>query len=161
MKTFEELAQDNVGTVYEDFVEKGIRCRILRGPSSLVAYLGIPPKHPLAGKHYNNMQHLDVHGGLTFNIMGGKKDNWPAGYYWYGWDYRHDGDASFFHYEIPELMEIHNRYADSLNEHGWTVEEVKLEVIEAAGQMRKLLDRYKNPFWRFQEWVKEKIVKKV
>ncbi len=160
MKTFEELAQDNVGTVYEDFVEKGIRCRILRGPGSLVAYLGIPPKHPLAGKNYDDVP-LDVHGGLTFGDMGGEQehrtDNWPAGYYWYGWDYSHWMDKAFYYYEYPNIFDP-VRHA---NEHGWTVEEVKLEVIEAAGQMRKLLDRYKNPFWRFQEWVKEKIVKKV
>jgi hypothetical protein len=152
MKTFEELAHDERGTLYDDFVEKGIRCRILRGPGSLVAYLGIPPKHPLAGKKYDDVP-LDVHGGLTFSAAGGKKDNWPEGYYWYGWDYGHWMDMSFYYFEYPNIFDF-NGHA---NEHGWTVEEVKLEVIEAAGQMRKLLDQYKNPFWRFREWVKEKI----
>jgi hypothetical protein len=92
-KTFEEIAKDGVGTIYHKSLEDGVRFVILRGPASLCAYLGIPNDHPLANQDYDNIP-LDCHGGLTYghDYLNKKKD----GYFWYGWDYSHSGDKSFY-----------------------------------------------------------------
>ena len=96
-KTFEELASDPEGTIYHDEIREGVRLLILRGPVSVNAYLGVPLDHPLAGFHYNDIP-LDVHGGLTFSSKGAtrKTTTWPASWWWYGWDYGHAGDKSFY-----------------------------------------------------------------
>ena len=148
-KTFEQIAKDPVSTVYEDFVEEGIRCRIMRGPCGMVAYLGISPSHPIAGKEYDDIP-LDVHGGLTFSRAGDGK-NWPKGYWWYGWDYAHAGDKAFYDLERPWASAWKDNY------HEWTVPEVHVDVIVAAWNMKKLMNLYTSPVRRFLRWVKARL----
>lgn len=124
-KTFEELAADPVGTVYVDKIADGIRFLVMRGPTSLCAYVGVPLDHPIAGMDYNDID-LQVHGGLTFGREGA--GTFPAGWYWYGWDYSHCDDKSF--YDL--------KYNSSRNGKPWTVEDVvKDSEWEACYNFRK------------------------
>ncbi len=131
MKTFEEIVKDETGTIYEDFIENGIRCIVLRGPASLCAYLGIPKNHPLANKNYNDLP-LDVHCGLTFGKLGDGK-YLPKGLYWYGWDYAHLGDYCFYYLD-PKM-----KGCASFEGKKWVVEQVKDEVKFAAWDFKKLM----------------------
>jgi hypothetical protein len=102
------------------------RALVSTGPcGNFVAYVGVPADNSLAGRDYDDMP-LDVHGGLTFAAEGGRRI-WPAGWYWYGWDYAHAGDV------IPGIR--------SFDEHdkAWTVEEVEAEARQAMDQLRDLL----------------------
>jgi hypothetical protein len=71
--------------------EEGVQRLILnvRG-SHFTQYLGIPVDHPLAGFSDYELP-LRCHGGLTFSEEG-DGEYYPKGFYWYGWDYMHEGD---------------------------------------------------------------------
>lgn len=127
-KTFEELAKDKVGTIYIDAYENGIRYIIMRGPASLCAYIGIPASHPLAGRDYDDIP-LDVHGGLTFAHTGDGLR--PEGMFWYGWDYGHSGDKSFYDLDYPQFHRPEST--------AWTVEMVKQEIWSATYNFEKLM----------------------
>jgi hypothetical protein len=129
--TFAELATMKSGTILERGYENGVRYLIVRGPLSLCVYVGVPEGHPLTGKDYNDLP-LNVHGGLTF---AGKGDGYfrPAGMYWYGWDYGHSGDVSFYDLdsEMPRLS--------SAGDKRWTVEDLKGEIWSATYDFAKLM----------------------
>lgn len=126
-KTFEEIAKDPAGTIYDDAYENGVRYIILRGPSALCAYVGVPISHPLAGKDYDSIP-LSVHGGLTY-AKAGSGGYLPEGMYWYGWDYAHAGDTSF--YDLT-----YGRHSQSKD---WTVEMVRSEIWSATYDFEKLM----------------------
>jgi len=121
-KTWEELKNDEVGTVYLDKPKGKLRFLIVRGPGSLCAYIGIPLKHPLAKQNYNDLP-IDCHGGLTFGGKGEGGNYRPEGYWWYGWDYAHYRDASFFYFTEG---------------HEWLVKEVEEDSWEAIDDFEKL-----------------------
>ena len=98
-KTWDEIKDLKSGDTIHDEYREGIRFIVLRGPSSLCAYVGVPESHPLAGFDYDDMPSIDCHGGLTFSSAG--KDRWPTGWWWYGWDYSHGGDYSFYYDDTP------------------------------------------------------------
>ena len=104
------------GIIIKDWFEDGVRCLIMRGPAHLCAYLGVPINHPLAGYNYDEIP-LRVHGGLTFADKGDGK-NRPTGYWWYGWDYGHAGDATTYEIEL---------YGKTFGKM-WTIAEVEEEV---------------------------------
>ncbi len=114
-----------LGHIAADYEENGVRVLIMRGASSLCAYIGIPEDHPLAGFKYDTLP-IRCHGGLTFGQKGqgrrvtddGTERGWPEGYYWYGWDYGHSGDYATYYDEMPSLA----------GGHKWTVAEVKAET---------------------------------
>lgn len=135
-KTWRELAADEVGTVYEDSYENGVRYIIKRGPPALCAYVGVPADHPLAGFDYNNLP-LDCHGGLTFAAEGSDLSTWPAGWYWYGWDYAHAGDRCFYDlkYENDPTWPKRN-----FEEKEWTVEDVRGEIWGVTYDFAKLVE---------------------
>lgn len=129
-KTFEELAADKRATVYIDAFEDGVRYVILRGGGSLCAYLGIPLAHPLAGKNYDDLP-LDCHGGLTFGSEGDGKYGHEKGWFWYGWDYAHLGDKSFYDLEFG--------FSHSDSDKEWTVGDVKAEIWSVIYDFKKLM----------------------
>lgn len=92
--TWEDIKEAESGTIFHDEFKDGLRFIVMRGPASLCAYIGLPTEHPLANHDYDNVP-IDCHGGLTFSQLGDGK-NWPSGFYWYGWDYAHSGDYSFY-----------------------------------------------------------------
>jgi len=114
--TFEELATLESGTILKDWFEDGVRYLIMRGPGALCAYFGVPLDHPLAGFCYDDLS-VDCHGGLTFGSEGDGEMR-PAGVYWYGWDYAHSGDKSF--YDI--------KYGTDRGDKAWTVEDVEKDI---------------------------------
>lgn len=103
-KEWQEVCDAPNGHIFRDWFEDGIRCLIMRGPCSLVAYVGIPKDHPLTAYGYNNIP-LREHWWETYD---GKYDG-KTGYYWYGWDY--------------------TRTDNKL----WTVRMIEDEIKEAAG----------------------------
>lgn len=119
-----------VGAVLAEGWYEGIQILVRKGSCSFCAYIGIPEDHPLAGKNYDDepVCGLQCHGGLTFSREGG--GDWPAGYWWYGWDYGHLGDK--IHY--PSGIELPNREP----EHDWTLGEVVEQAQEVAGRFLEL-----------------------
>lgn len=118
--------------IISQFDHAGLPCLILEGPfGNPCAYVGIPPEHPIAGQHYDNVD-IECHGGLTFGALGDEETR-PADRYWYGWDYSHSGDAISFSgmpYPMP------GKY--------WTLEEVEIEVRNVADQFATLIQSQKD-----------------
>jgi len=126
---------EKVGTIVFDEFDEGLRFIIMRGPYHWCAYIGIPLEHPLSGFFYGDLN-IDCHCGLTFSSIGGgerygKPDPRPEGYWWYGWDYGHLGDKSFYgtgkEYEFLE------------NSKNWTIGEVKKDSWKAKYDFKKLM----------------------
>ncbi len=92
--TWEQIKEIKSGTILYDEFDEGIRFIIIRGPSALTAYIGIPLNHPLASFDYDELP-ISAHGGLTYDGEG-TGDPRPINFYWYGWDYGHSGDYCFY-----------------------------------------------------------------
>ena len=124
-----EILDIPVGEILIDaFIDDTIRYMVMRGPSALCAYIGIPEDHPLAGFDYDDIS-LDCHGGLTFSSIGDGKLR-PFDYYWYGWDYSHLGDAATYYYDkIYKDIFKHHLFG---NDKKWTIQEVRDEAYEVA-----------------------------
>ncbi len=57
----------------------------------LCGYVGVPSDHPLHGKGWDQLEHLDVHGGVTHG-----SNNHPihsSTLWWIGFDCAHAGDG--------------------------------------------------------------------
>jgi hypothetical protein len=120
------------GTVMKDETVEGIRYIIMRGPSSLCAYLGIPEGHKLAGIDYSDYDcsiPFRCHGGITYSNWGDDEYR-PKGYWWVGWDYGHYGDLCFFDYKEQD-------YLDWMP---WTVEYVERDILEVLPEFKKWLE---------------------
>ena len=128
--TWEELAKIKVGTILHDEFDEAIRFIVMRGPSHLCAYIGIPLDHPLANKDYNDLP-IRAHGGLTFARKG--DEHYPADFFWYGWDYGHAGDYGFF-YDEP-CMKSFSHSEDKK----WLVEDVIEDSWETKYDFKKLM----------------------
>jgi hypothetical protein len=113
--TFKDLSKLEMGTALVDAYEHNIRYRVMRAGASLTVYVGVPIDHPLAGLDYNEIP-ISVHGGLTFGKEG-EGEFHPEGWYWYGWDYAHLGDRTFYELEYSDMFQGHN-------DKEWTVEDV-------------------------------------
>ncbi len=124
-KTWEEQGKFPAGTVFHDeFKEEGFRFIVLQGPLHLCAYVGVPVEHPLAGFNYEDVP-VSCHGGLTYGQAGDDK-YLPKGFFWYGWDYAHSGDATY-------------NPAIHLGEHKWMVAEVVKDAWDAMWYFEKLI----------------------
>jgi hypothetical protein len=129
--TWEQMCKDKSGTIYRDWFEDGLRCLVMRGPGALCAYVGVPLDHPLAGRSYEDIP-VRVHYGLTFSGEGDGK--WrPKGSYWYGWDYYHCDDYSFYYDTSPSSVLRHTEYKK------WMVNEVEAEIQDALYEFKKLM----------------------
>lgn len=129
-KTFIECSKDMVGTVYHSGTLHGIKYLVLRGPVSVNAYLGIPKDHPLAGKHYDEID-LHVHGRLTFGDFGEDGTDWPPGYYWIGWDYAHANDKCFYDLNYPSWTS---------GDREWTPDMIFKEVKQVIPDLVRLME---------------------
>ena len=128
--TWEELKEFKSGKILHDEFDEGVRFIVLRGPSHLCAYLGIPKEHPLADFDYELLP-IDCHGGLTFGQYGDKY--LPVDCFWYGWDYGHCDDYAFY-YSDP----LYN----SMSQHSgkkWLVGDVIKDSWLAILQMKDLI----------------------
>lgn len=116
--SFGEVVNDYPQKIYYDWMHRDYRCLVMRGPVSLCAYIGVPPEHRYYGKDYNEVD-LRCHYGLTFSSEGDGKIR-PKGYWWFGWDYAHFGDVTFFDFKEGGYDGIE-----------WTPDMVKFDVEEA------------------------------
>lgn len=133
--TWKDVVAAEVGHIFLDKFDEGIRFIILRGPASLCAYVGIPAAHPLAGHSYDWLP-VEAHGGLTYaNEGGGEKGYLPAGFFWYGWDYGHCGDYAVYNDKYPEIK----LSAMERSEKKWTPAEVEADSWGALYGFRSLL----------------------
>ncbi len=114
------------GQIIQDWFDDGVRCLIMRGPSALCVYLGVPLDHPLAN-HSSEHLPMDCHGGLTYSDKGG--GDWPEGYWWYGWDYAHCDDACVYQH----------KHGLAITGHQWTVADVKKNMWGGVYDFRKLI----------------------
>ena len=135
--TWEQIKAEESGTILHDVFDEGIRFIVVRGPCALCSYVGIPLDHPLAGYEYDDMP-VDAHGGLTF---AGEGDHIrPKGFYWYGWDYSHAGDYSFYADMLPSSLQI-------AEDKRWLVEDViqdSWETLYEFKQLAKLAEKIKE-----------------
>jgi hypothetical protein len=92
-----------------DFTYKGYPCIIHRVDhhGALCGYVGVPKGHPYFGLHYNDINDVDVHGGLSYsaecfgdichkNADGSEPDE----RWWLGFDCAHSFDL------IPEMSKL-------------------------------------------------------
>jgi hypothetical protein len=91
--SWKDLVAMESGRKLVDRFDEGLRFIIMRGPCSLCAYIGVPADHPLADFSYEWLP-VRANGGLTYAAKGDGK-NFPAGWFFYGWDYAHCGDYCF------------------------------------------------------------------
>ena len=148
LEEFKLLAADPVGKIYVDRFEDNVRVLIMRGPCSLCAYLGIPLEHPLAGNSYDDLP-IRCNGGLTFgkeSPRGNKGAEWPEGYYWYGWDYAHCDDLSFYDLNDGGLSKWKAKAK------AWTVKDVEGEIWSAVYDLKHLMTLAENAFAKGAGW---------
>lgn len=132
---------DNLNKVARDFTknrgetvraaewrEDGLWVIVLSmGGRNFCTYIGLPIDHPLAGYHHDLLP-VGCHGGLTFSGEGDGKYR-PEGYYWYGWDYGHAGDKTWYGDDTPDF---------EFDEKDWTLGEVKDDARSAIYDMSTL-----------------------
>lgn len=132
---WKKMVGDPPGTIYRDWMDAPFRCIIMRGPSCLCAYIGVPLNHVLAGKDPESMD-IECHGGMNFADNGDGRLR-PTGWYWFGWDYAHYGDYFFFYDTIPALKEFQEWHLRE--DHKWFPDEVYEEVIDVVNQFKKMM----------------------
>jgi hypothetical protein len=71
--------------------DTGYECSIWRNPNMghLCGYVGIPKGHPCYGVDYNDMDGIEVHGGLTYSEVADERQ-----VHVFGFDAGHGGDFS-------------------------------------------------------------------
>ena len=130
--SWEDVVAAESGKILVDRFEDGFRFLVMRGPSTLCAYFGVSEDHPLAGKAYDDIP-IECHGGLTF--ASGGRDNWPKGWYWYGWDYGHCDDYAIYDDTLSGLRNGKKWTVKAVVEDSWwTVHSFKklARLVEAA-----------------------------
>lgn len=112
---------------------------VIRGMFGFCAYLGVPVDHWLA-----DLETLEFpcHHDITFRGRGDGEVR-PSGYFWYGWDYSHYGDAVDLPSEITADMPEHLRNFFTAGKR-WTLDEVTLDMIDAAVHLKGALDSAEN-----------------
>lgn len=123
-KSFDSCAADKQGTVYHEEQFDGISYAIVRGPHSLCAYVGVPKTSPLYGRDYNDVP-IRCHGGLTYS--GSNIDGLSSDIRWFGWDYGHAGDKSF--YDVGVVT----------GEQEWTPDDVRDDSLCSIWDMEALV----------------------
>lgn len=119
----------------------GLRALVLRGPFSFCAYVGVQTNHVLTA-----MEDLDFrcHWGISYQGWG-TPHFLPEGWYWWGWDYAHYGDASVFSKE--ELGELHG-LINALLGRGkrWSIEEVQEDALNVVQELWTFLSQSEEVF---------------
>lgn len=116
-KSYMEVERDWPPSEYTQKVwtAHDLECAVVRGEFALCGYVRVPADHPDANKWYDDLDGLEVHGGLTFRCKA------RGGGAWFGFDTGHAFDWT--------------RIGDS--EHPgriWTVDDVAAETERLAGQ---------------------------
>ena len=100
--------------------KSGVPCLIVRGPvGALCGYVGVHDDHPYFRRNYDELENIDVHGGLTFSDVcqaGGKichKSDDGKVTWWIGFDCAHGGDYAPKHGQYrhdPEMKATAEKY---------------------------------------------------
>jgi hypothetical protein len=96
----------------------GLTCLVVRAPltGSLCGYVGVPPGHPYHGRHYDAIDDVYVHGGLTYSdycqgaICHTPRLGEPEPTWWLGFDTGHAFDLT------PALNARLREYSASIEE---------------------------------------------
>jgi len=162
--TWEEILALPEGAKLHDevySVSPRIRFIISRGYASLLAYIGIPLDHPMAGYDYEEMN-IKPHWEFTHSDKG-DGIYLPADYWWYGWDYGHGGDFLFIDegkprgvslkYMNPDWLKknekFFKKYLEKDSRKKWLLE----DVIQDS---RKTLENFKEVMLLEEQWTKDK-----
>jgi hypothetical protein len=74
------------------FTHSGLECMTQLSPVGIpCGYVAVPESHPDYGKHYDDMEDIEVHGGLTFS---GYWENLCDGLWYFGFDCGHVYDMN-------------------------------------------------------------------
>ena len=135
--TWEDVCKADRGFTFVDRFDDGLRFLIKRGGASLCAYVGVPETHPLANHSYELLP-VRCHGGLTFAAKGDGK--WfPAGFFWYGWDFAHCGDRSCYDDYAEMYAKIGMPIKEGREDVRWTPELVEEDCWLTLSQFRDLM----------------------
>jgi hypothetical protein len=128
--SFEQLAELPTNKILLTWYDGMFKCIILRGPCSLCTYVGVPIRHDF-NKIENIADYIDCHWGVSFldtsNFLG-------DGYMWYGSDYGHSGDCSFYN--------LKNEFGFPPKGKMWVLNEVEAETKEVVLKIKKLIYYY-------------------
>ncbi|MBK6616325.1 hypothetical protein [Ottowia sp.] len=129
-------ANFEVGEVVRDFCDpaSGLRGLVVRGGMSWCAYVGAPNEHALHG--FEELR-FDCHHGVNYTNQGEDSAFLPHGWYWWGWDYAHAGDATIM---PPELAQFYERLAAGRKLKVWTLDEVAEEVLDVLMSLRVAIE---------------------
>lgn len=108
---------------------KGYNYYILNLGTHPTAYVEIPKKHELYGKHYDDID-INVHGGLTYSddeLMLVKSESW-----FIGWDYAHAGDYVGYYVDF-----LYNEVLK--REKKWTTKEI---IKDCENVIDQIIERY-------------------
>lgn len=109
---------------------------LLRHPfhGAWCGYVGIPEGHQYFGKNYQELDHLEVHGGLTYSADH-RPLHEPDGLWWFGFDCAHGFDfAPQLHKDITKLGLPFS--ALLTDENGYrTLDYVKKQALHLAKQL--------------------------
>jgi hypothetical protein len=134
-----------VHRVEVDFEYKGLRCvvLVLTDRGYRCGYVGVPKEHVCYGKHYNDIESIEIHGGLTFSSKQENEDYplYPqAGLWWFGFDCAHAWD-------LPDPNLVKNDKLKSIIHRDYiyrnddaeirTLEYVRKECVKLAEQLLK------------------------
>lgn len=126
----------------KEFRAHGFDCLIIRAPlGHLCGYVGLPPDHPLYGKHYDELpDEIDVHGGVTYGEeCGGHICHRPAPgesdhLFWVGFDCAHYNDLS--PYETSRMSRyIQRKVREDMRAMGYT--DSRLNALDYEERMGK------------------------
>lgn len=93
------------------------------------AYVRIPQNHPCFGKNYEELESIDVHGGLTYSQNHIPRQRAEESEWWIGWDYAHGGD----YFGDPAIQ-----YKGFIGAKKWTVDEILKDVESVIKQLQEI-----------------------
>lgn len=117
------------------WVHEGIQCACFRNPEMghLCGYAMVPEGHPWDGIDYNDIENVEVHGGLTFSERVADDWGFPMPGWWIGFDCAHLYD----HVPAMGFMKALAGFdvRDSTDKY-WTVNDVEDEANRMAEQIK-------------------------
>lgn len=125
-----------------EFEHAGFTCLMRRNPHMgfWCGYVGVPPGHPWHSKTYQELEEVEVHGGLTYSEAcdgdptGGvchvPKPGEPEHLWWLGFNCGHGGDLVPSWCRTPEIADL---MGGTYRDQEWVTEEVKRLAEQAQG----------------------------
>jgi hypothetical protein len=113
------------------FTHSGFECMTKVSPMGIpCGYVGLPQSHPYHGKHYNDIDDIEVHGGLTFSAYW---EDLGDGLWYLGFDCGHAFDID----DLPTTLPKHP-WAFRSNKSDNFVEEQTKRLAEQLEKIRPM-----------------------